>query len=60
MEDLLKTAEKIESPVSGTVTSLQLRKIISVDTDAPLLEIADLSDIKIVLEVAEYDVKDII
>lgn len=59
MEDLAKTAEKIESPVSGTITSLTAQENYLVDTDAPLLEIADLSDIKIVLEVAEYDVKDI-
>ena len=59
MEDLAKTAEKIESPVSGTITSLTAQENYLVDTDSPLLEIADLSDIKIVLEVAEYDVKDI-
>ena len=59
MEDLAKTAEKIESPVSGTITSLTAQENYLVDTVAPLREIADLSDIKIVLEVAEYDVKDI-
>lgn len=59
MEDLAKTAEKIESPVSGTITSLTAQENYLVDTDSPLLEIADLSDIKIVLEVAEYDVRDI-
>ena len=59
MEDLAKTAEKIESPVSGTITSLTAQENYLVDTNSPLLEIADLSDIKIVLEVAEYDVKDI-
>lgn len=59
MEDLAKTAEKIESPVSGTITSLTAQENYLVDTDSPLMEIADLSDIKIVLEVPEYDVKDI-
>ena len=59
MEDLSKTAEKIESPVSGTITSLTAQENYLVDTDSPLMEIADLSDIKIVLEVPEYDVKDI-
>ena len=59
MEDLSKTAERIESPVSGTITSLTAQENYLVDTDSPLMEIADLSDIKIVLEVPEYDVKDI-
>ena len=58
-EDLRKTAEKIESPVSGTITSLTAQENYLVDTDSPLMEIADLSDIKIVLEVPEYDVKNI-
>lgn len=58
-EDLLKTAEKIVSPVSGTVTSLLAQENYSVNTDEPLMEIADLSNIKIILEVAEYDIKDI-
>lgn len=56
-EDLAKTAEKILSPVSGTITSLTAQENYLVDTDSPLMEIADLSDIKIVLEVPEYDVK---
>ena len=54
-EDLAKTAEKILSPVSGTITSLTAQENYLVDTDSPLMEIADLSDIKIVLEVPEYD-----
>lgn len=58
-EDLAKTAERIESPVSGTITSLTAQENYLVDTDSPLMEIADLSDIKIVLEVPEYDVKNI-
>lgn len=58
-EDLAKTAEKIESPVSGTITSLTAQENYLVDTDSPLMEIADLSDIKIVLEVPEYDVSNI-
>ncbi|WP_027129066.1 efflux RND transporter periplasmic adaptor subunit [Fusobacterium perfoetens] len=59
MEDLEKTAEEIKSPVSGTITSLTAQENYLVDTDSPLMEIADLSDIKIVLEVPEYDVKNI-
>ncbi|MGL5087885.1 MAG: efflux RND transporter periplasmic adaptor subunit [Cetobacterium sp.] len=58
-EDLEKTAEKIESPVSGTITTLYAQENYSVNTDEPLLELADLSDIKIILEVPEYEVRDI-
>lgn len=58
-EDLAKTAQKIVSPVSGTITSLTAQENYLVDTDSPLMEIADLSDIKIVLEVPEYDVKNV-
>lgn len=58
-EDLSKTAEKIISPVSGTVISLYAQDNYSVNTDEPLLELADLSDIKILLEVPEYNIKDI-
>lgn len=58
-EDLEKTAEKIESPVSGTITTLYAQENYSVNTDDPLLELTDLSDIKIVLEVPEYEVKGI-
>lgn len=58
-EDLDKTAEKITSPVSGTITTLVAQENYSVNTDEPLLELADLSDMKIVLEVPEYDVKNI-
>ena len=66
MEDLSKTAEKIESPVSGTITSLTAQENYLVDTDSPDRKSTrlnsshtDISDIKIVLEVPEYDVKDI-
>lgn len=58
-EDLDKTAERVLSPVSGTITSLLAQENYSVNTDEPLLELADLSDMKIVLEVPEYDVKNI-
>jgi RND family efflux transporter MFP subunit len=59
MEDLEKTVENVISPVSGTVTSLTAQENYLVDTDSPLLEIADLSDMKIVLEIPEYEIKDI-
>lgn len=59
LEDLQKTATSIKSPVSGTITSLTAQENYLVNTDSPLLEIADLSDIKIILEVPEYDIKNI-
>lgn len=59
LEDLQKTATFIKSPVSGTITSLTAQENYLVNTDSPLLEIADLSDIKIILEVPEYDIKNI-
>lgn len=59
MEDLSKTAEKVISPVSGTIATLTAQENYLVDTDTPLMEIADLSNIKIVLEVPEYDVQNI-
>lgn len=55
-EDFAKTATEILSPVSGTITELIAQKDYRVNTDTPLLKIADLSDIKIVLEIPEYDV----
>jgi RND family efflux transporter MFP subunit len=58
-EDLLKTVEKIESPVSGTITSLTAEENYSVNTEQPLMEITDLTEIKIILEVPEYDIIDI-
>lgn len=58
-EDLEKTAEEIISPVSGTITTLLAQENYFVNTDDPLLELTDLSDVKIILEVPEYDVKNI-
>lgn len=58
-EDLAKTTKSIKSPVSGTITKLTAQENYSVNTDEPLMEIADFSNIKIVLEVPEYDVQNI-
>ncbi|MDR1835741.1 MAG: efflux RND transporter periplasmic adaptor subunit [Fusobacteriaceae bacterium] len=58
-EDLKKTVERIESPVSGTITSLTAEENYSVNTEQPLMEITDLTEIKIILEVPEYDIVDI-
>lgn len=59
-EELEKTSEKIISPVSGTIASLTAQENYLVDTDSSLLEISDLSDVKIILEVPEYDLKNIV
>lgn len=56
-EDFSKTATEIRSPVSGTILDLFAQKDYRVNTDSPLLKIADLSEIKIVLEIPEYDVR---
>jgi len=58
-EDLKKTVERIDSPVSGTITSLTAEENYSVNTEQPLMEITDLTEIKIILEVPEYDIVDI-
>lgn len=56
-EELDRTVEKIESPAAGTILSLRAKENYFVNTDTALVEITDLSDVKIVLEIAEYDVK---
>ena len=55
-EDLEKTVELIKSPVSGTITSLTAEENYSVNTEQPLMEITDLTEVKIVLEIPEYDI----
>ncbi|KXA16775.1 efflux transporter, RND family, MFP subunit [Fusobacterium equinum] len=56
-EDFQKTASEIVSPANGTVSSLTAQENYLVNTDTPLLKIADLSNIKIVLEIPEYNVR---
>lgn len=56
-EDFKKTASQITSPVSGTISSLTAQENYLVDTNNPLLKIADLSNIKIILEIPEYNVR---
>ncbi|HEY4534063.1 MAG TPA: efflux RND transporter periplasmic adaptor subunit [Fusobacterium sp.] len=56
-EDFQKTASQIASPANGTISSLTAQENYLVNTDSPLLKIADLSDIKIVLEIPEYNVR---
>ena len=56
-EDFRKTASEILSPANGTISSLTAQENYLVNTDSPLLKIADLSNIKIVLEIPEYNVR---
>lgn len=56
-EDFQKTASEIASPANGTISSLTAQENYLVNTDSPLLKIADLSNIKIVLEIPEYNVR---
>lgn len=56
-EDFKKTASEIASPVSGTISSLTAQENYLVDTNNPLLKIADLSNVKIILEIPEYNVR---
>lgn len=58
-EDLSETKEEIKSPVSGTITKLLAQENYSVNTDEPLLTLTDLTNIKIILEIPEYEVEDI-
>lgn len=53
-ENLSKTAKEIKSPVSGIVSKLKAQKNYLVDTDAPLMEIIDSEDLKIIVEIPEY------
>ena len=55
-EELEKTVELIRSPVSGTIISLTAEENYSVNTEQPLMEITDLTELKILLEIPEYDV----
>ncbi len=54
-EILDKTAKEIKSPVSGVVSNLKAQENYLVDTDRSLMEIIDSEDLKIVIEIPEYD-----
>ena len=53
MEDLAKKEEKIESHIRGNITSLTAQKNYLVGTVTPPIPIADLSDIKIHMELTK-------
>lgn len=54
-ELLSKTAKEVISPVRGVVSKVKAQKNYLVDTDAPLMEIIDSDDLKIIIEIPEYD-----
>lgn len=58
-EELSKTVEEIRSPFEGTIISMTAEENYRVNTQEELLEIADLSDIKITAQVAEYDINNV-
>lgn len=54
-EILSKTAKEIRSPVAGVISNLKAQKNYLVDTDNSLMEIIDSNDLKIVVEIPEYN-----
>lgn len=54
-EVLSKTAKEVRSPVAGVISNLKAQKNYLVDTDTSLMEIIDSNDLKIVIEIPEYN-----
>lgn len=54
-ETLSKTAREVKSPVSGVVSKLRAQANYLVDTDNSLLEIIDSDDLRIIVEIPEYN-----
>ena len=54
-EVLNKTATEVRSPVDGVVSNLKAQENYLVDTDSSLLEIIDSSDLRIIVEIPEYN-----
>ena len=54
-EVLNKTATKVRSPVDGVVSNLKAQENYLVDTDSSLLEIIDSNDLRIIVEIPEYN-----
>lgn len=54
-ETLSKTAKEIKSPVAGVISNLKAQKNYLVDTDSSLMEIIDSDDLKIIVEIPEYN-----
>jgi len=54
-EVLNKTATEVRSPVNGVVSNLKAQENYLVDTDSSLLEIIDSNDLRIIVEIPEYN-----
>ena len=54
-EVLNKTATKVRSPVDGVVSNLKAQENYLVDTDSSLLVIIDSNDLRIIVEIPEYN-----
>ena len=54
-EVLSKTVKEVRSPVDGVVSNLKAQANYLVDTDNSLLEIIDSSNLRIVIEIPEYN-----
>ncbi|MCI7222754.1 efflux RND transporter periplasmic adaptor subunit [Fusobacterium sp.] len=54
-EVLNKTAKEVKSPVAGVISNLKAQKNYLVDTDTSLMEIIDSDNLKIVIEIPEYN-----
>ena len=55
VEVLSKTAAEVRSPVDGVVSNLKAQENYLVDTDSSLLEIIDADDLRIIVEIPEYN-----
>ena len=55
VEVLGKTATEVRSPVDGVVSNLKAQENYLVDTDSSLLEIIDADDLRIIVEIPEYN-----
>lgn len=54
-ELLNKTATEVKSPVDGVVSNLKAQANYLVDTDSPLLEVINSNDLRIIVEIPEYN-----
>ncbi|QQB73383.1 efflux RND transporter periplasmic adaptor subunit [Fusobacterium canifelinum] len=55
IEVLNKTATEVKSPVDGVVSNLKAQENYLVDTDSALLEIIDSNDLRVIVEIPEYN-----
>ena len=58
-EVLNKTAAEVRSPVDGVVSNLKAQENYLVDTDSSLLEIIDSNDLRIIVEIPEYNTQSV-